>query len=274
MEKDQIQFLNVDMLQPNPFQPRNKIKSEDLEELANSIKEYGVLEPLVVAHTPAGYQIIAGERRWRASKLANLHEVPAIIKKTTPRGMLEMAIVENVQRIDLSPLERARSFQQLMRDFNYAVSDIANRVGKSQSFVSNSLKLLSLPDAVKDALSNDIITEGHARAISGIPDGRSMIEALRKVIDEHASVRRAEEIARQFKAQLNGGTPVKKNKKITQVTDPKIAAWQEKLQSYLDSKSIIKLHRSQTNTRITITLKGDYEKTQRDLEKIIELTEN
>lgn len=274
MAKDQIQFLNVEILQPNPFQPRNKIKTEDLEELAKSINEYGVLEPLVVAHTPAGYQLIAGERRWRAAKLAGLHEVPTIIKKTTPRGMLEMAIVENVQRIDLSPLERARSFQQLIRDFSYSISQIAERVGKSQSFISNSLKLLKLPDAVKDALDEQVITEGHARAIGGIPDNRVMIEALKKVIDEHASVRRAEEIARQSKARLQGGTPVKKNSRITQVTDPKIVAWQEKLQSYLNSKSIIKLHRSQTNTRITITLKGDYEKTQRDLEKIIELTEN
>jgi len=112
-----ITSLPTKQLQPNPFQPRGKIKTEDIQELAKSIKAYGVIEPIVIAQTPAGYQIIAGERRWRAAQLVGLEEVPVHIKKTTPKGMLEMALVENVQRIDLNALERAQAFQQLMRSF-------------------------------------------------------------------------------------------------------------------------------------------------------------
>ena len=111
----QLKFLDIKLLQPNPFQPRNKIQPEDVEELTDSIKQYGILEPLIIAQTPAGYQIIAGERRWRAAKAAGLTEVPVLIKKTTPRGMLEMAIIENVQRIDLNSIERAQAFKQIGR---------------------------------------------------------------------------------------------------------------------------------------------------------------
>ena len=113
-----VQLLAVNLLQPNPFQPRNKMIKDELDELADSIKKHGILEPLIVAHTPAGYQIIAGERRWRAAQLAGLTEVPCLIRKTSPKGMLEMALIENVQRINLSALERAQAFQQLMREFN------------------------------------------------------------------------------------------------------------------------------------------------------------
>ena len=140
--------MSIDELQSNPLQPRGVITPESLVDLVDSIREHGVLEPLVVAKTPAGYQIIAGERRWRASKIVGLKEVPVIVKETTPRGMLEMAIVENVQRVDLNPIERARAFQRLIDEFSLSSSDISQRIGKSQAYVSNSLRLLSLPDAI------------------------------------------------------------------------------------------------------------------------------
>ena len=156
---------------------------------------------MVVAETPSGYQIIAGERRWRAAKISGMTKVPVIVKKTTHRGMLEMAIVENIQRVDLNPLERAQGFKKLMDDYGLGTAEIAQRVGKSQPYVSNSLRLLTLPDALKDALISGIVTEGHIRALAAIEDPNLMVEALRQILKEEGSVRRAEEVAREFKAK-------------------------------------------------------------------------
>jgi ParB family chromosome partitioning protein len=178
------------------------MNKDELEELVSSVKLYGVLEPIVVAHTPAGYQIIAGERRWRAAKLAGLKEVPVIVKVTTPRGMLEMAVIENVQRVDLSPIERAQAFQQLLRDFKFSHQQVADKIGKSIAYVSNSLRLLNLPDAIKDGLAGGLISEGHARALASIEDERVMIECYKQILKESASVRRAEELVRRFKAAI------------------------------------------------------------------------
>ena len=131
--------LEINLLQPNPLQPRGMIVSDTLNELVESIRIHGILEPLVVAKTPAGYQIIAGERRWKAAKTVGLKAVPVIIKETTPRGMLEMALVENVQREDLNPLDRAQAYKRLLEEFNLATSEIAIRVSKSASYISNTL---------------------------------------------------------------------------------------------------------------------------------------
>ncbi|MBP9820087.1 ParB/RepB/Spo0J family partition protein [Candidatus Woesebacteria bacterium] len=267
-----VQLLAVNLLQPNPFQPRNKIMKDELDELADSIKKHGILEPLVVAHTPAGYQIIAGERRWRAAQLAGLTEVPAIIKKTSPKGMLEMALIENVQRINLSALERAQAFQQLMREFGYSVNEIADRISKSGPYISNSLKLLQLPDAIKDGLLGRLITEGHARAIAGIADTKTMVEVYKQILKENASVRRAEELARLTKQRL-GQVAVRpiQPKQLFQVTDPAVALWEERLKKLLRAKSNVKLSRTYKQTQIVITIKGDPEETQRDLETLMKL---
>src|SRR4030065_1833542 len=136
---EEVVQIEVNELQPNPLQPRGAITPESLVDLVDCIREHGILEPLVVAKTPAGFQIIAGERRWRASKLAGLTHVPTIIRETSPRGMLEMALVENVQRVDLNPLDRAKGFERLMHEFGLTTSEIAVRIGKSVAYVSNSL---------------------------------------------------------------------------------------------------------------------------------------
>jgi len=198
----QVLELDTEMLQPNPLQPRGLINADSLRELVDSIKEHGILEPLVVAKTPAGYQIIAGERRWRASKLLGLRTVPVLIKETTARGMLEMAIVENVQREDLNPIERAQAFERLIEEFGLPVSEIAKRVGKSDAYVSNSLRLLSLPDAIKDGLMSGAVSEGHARALVGLGDVKLMVDAYKMLLSENASVRRAEDLARRLKAKI------------------------------------------------------------------------
>src|SRR5260221_397388 len=200
---DQIIQIDVNELQSNPLQPRGVITPESLVDLVDSIKEHGIMQPLVVAKTPAGYQIIAGERRWRASKLAGLTHVPVIIRETTPRGMLEMALVENVQRVDLNALDRAKGFERLQAEFSLSTSEIAAQIGKSVAYVSNSLRLLSLPDALKDGLLSGLISEGHARALAAIDDPQLMVEAYKIILRESGSVRRAEEHARRMKSQSN-----------------------------------------------------------------------
>lgn len=198
---ERINELEIDLLQPNPLQPRGLITPESLSELAESIREHGILEPIVVAQTPAGYQIIAGERRWRASKLIGLKHVPVIIRTTSPQGMLEMAIVENVQRIDLNPLERAQAYKRLMEEFGLTNSEIAERVSKSPSYISNTIRLLTLPDALKDALMAGATTEGHARALAALEDPYLIISAYKEVLKKNLSVRGTEEFVRRFRAK-------------------------------------------------------------------------
>lgn len=266
-----LKTLPIDQLQPNPFQPRELIEKGDLQELVQSIKTYGILEPLVVADTPAGYQIIAGERRWRAAREAGLTEVPVHIKKTSPRGMLEMAIVENLQRIDLSPLERAQAFQQLARDFKFTHGQIAEKLGKSVSFISNTLRLLTLPDAIKDGIVSGAITEGHARALMSIPDERLQVECYKTILKENATVRRAEELTRRYKEQLENpdDDPEMRGRPSVHFDEEAVNAWQSAFQQHLHSKTKLKLSRSTRATRITISLLGTPESTQEDLDRII-----
>ena len=209
MENEQTHHLEIELLQPNPLQPRGLISPESLAELAESIRTHGLLEPLVVAKTPAGYQIIAGERRWRAAKLAGLVEVRVIIRETSPQGMLEMAIVENVQRIDLNPLERAQAYRRLMDEFNLTNGEISIRVSKSPSYISNTIRLLTLPDALKDALMAGATSEGHVRALSALEDPHLIIEAYKEVLRKNLSVRGTEELVRRLRARV--GLPPKKS---------------------------------------------------------------
>lgn len=198
---ERIFELEIDLLQANPLQPRGLITPESLAELADSIREHGILEPIVVAKTPAGFQIIAGERRWRASKLVGLKKVPVIIRETTPLGMLEMAIVENVQRVDLNPLERAQAYKRLMDEFNLTNSEISQRVSKSPSYISNTIRLLTLPDALKDALMSGQTSEGHVRALSALEDPHLIIEAYKEVLRRNLSVRGTEELVRKMRSK-------------------------------------------------------------------------
>lgn len=204
-QQEQIYELEIDLLQPNPLQPRGLISPESLAELCQSIKAHGILEPIVVAKTPAGYQIIAGERRWRASKLIGLVKVPVIIRETSPQGMLEMAIVENVQRIDLNPLERAQAYTRLMEEFGLTNAEISERVSKSPAYISNTIRLLTLPDALKDALMSGATTEGHGRALAALEDPHLIIEGYKEVLRRNLSVRGAEELVRRMRARQGIG---------------------------------------------------------------------
>ena len=239
----------------------------------DSIREHGILEPLVVAKTPAGYQIIAGERRWRASKLAGLTHVPVIVRETSPKGMLEMALVENVQRVDLNPLDRAKGFERLMNEFGLTTSEIAVRIGKSVAYVSNSLRLLSLPDALKDGLLSGLISEGHARALAAVDDPSLMIEAYKIILRESGSVRRAEELARRMKAKSQ--QEAKKNTIKMRVVSEELDQMQEDFEKSMSNgetdetkKTSVKLIRSRRETRVTFVFKGSLEETESRLQKI------
>ena len=266
----QVVDLDIDSLQANPLQPRGIITPESLVDLVDSVKAHGVLEPLVVAKTPAGYQIIAGERRWRASRLAGLKTVPVIIKETTPQGMLEMAIVENVQRSDLNSIDRAKAFERLMSEFGLGNSEIAQRIGKSPAYVSNSLRLLSLPDALKDGLLTGLITEGHARALAAIEDSRLMVEAYKIVLKEGGSVRRAEELARKMRSQ-SGQKAKEVGFRPAHVVSEEIDKMQKNLQESFGEKTVatVRLSRSRAETRLTFIFKGDLDKTEDNLQRVV-----
>jgi len=269
MANKQVIDIDVNQLQPNPLQPRGIISSQSLTELASSIKEHGVLEPLVVAHTPAGYQIVAGERRWRATKLAGLKLVPVIVKETDPKGMLEMALVENVQREDLNSLERAKAFRKLIDEFSLTSREIAKRISKSSAYVSNSLNLLTLPDALKDGLLSGLISEGHARALLAIREPKLMIEVYKIILKESASVRRAEDLARRFKAKA-GIVDYKSNllEKTRHIISEETDSMQADMEKILGTRARVKIIRSQRQTKIFIILNGTPEKTQENLEKV------
>lgn len=270
-ENQQVIQIHPDELQGNPLQPRGVITPESLVELVDSIREHGILEPLVVAKTPAGYQIIAGERRWRAAKIVGLATVPAIIKETTPRGMLEMALVENVQRIDLNPLERARAFQRLAEEFGLGTGEIARRISKSQAYVSNSLRLLTLPDALKDGLLSGLITEGHARALAAVEDVKLMIDAYKIVLRESGSVRRAEDLARRMKAQAGQGPrPGGAGELAIKIVHEDIDRMRDEIEAALGGapQTRVKLTRSRAETRLIIILKGGLEETEERLQRI------
>jgi ParB family chromosome partitioning protein len=263
-EVDRIVELETTVLQPNPLQPRGLISPESLTDLVNSIREQGILEPIVVAKTPAGFQIIAGERRWRASRILGLAKVPVIIRETTPQGMLEMSIVENVQREDLNPIERAQAYKRLIDEFGMSVTEVAKRVGKSLPYISNSIRLLTLPDAIKDALAAGVITEGHVRPLISIGDPKLMLQAFKKILVEGISVRGAEEVARQLKSEVQQKEPHKKRDKMY------IPELDEKAKQIMDARgySTVRIDQSRIKAVVKIEIKGDENETSQAIEDL------
>lgn len=260
MDENQIFDIDIDMLQPNPLQPRGLITPDSLVELVDSIRVSGILEPLVVAKTPAGYQIVAGERRWRAAKIAGLAKVPVIIKETTPQGMLEMAIIENVQRVDLNPLERALAFRRLIDEFALSTGEIAIKIGKSAPYVSNTLRLLNLPDALKDALASGATTEGHARALASLEDPHLIVEAYKIILTKNLSVRGAEELARKMKAREN--IAPKQQQPTLRLQNDQLERYEQELSQHLASdagKVTVKISQSRVESKLHLVAKGNVE---------------
>jgi len=192
--------VDVNAIEPNPYQPRTVLDSAALQALADSIRAHGVIQPLVVtAGAERGrYRLIAGERRWRAARIAGLTSVPVVVKDAAPRAMLELALVENVVRADLSPLEEAAAYRQLIDDFGLTQAAVAERVGRSRVSVTNTLRLLGLPDRVQEALAAGTVSEGHARALLGLPTAADQIAAMQVVIERQLPVRQTEELVRRW----------------------------------------------------------------------------
>ncbi|HNS08007.1 MAG TPA: ParB/RepB/Spo0J family partition protein [Anaerolineaceae bacterium] len=193
-------YAPVSMIIPNPQQPRDTISPESLAELSSSIREHGVLQPLVVSHDPVTgmYTLIAGERRLRAAKIAGLEKVPIIIRTVSEQQRLTQALIENIQRADLSPLETARGFRRLIDEFNLTHETLADQVGKSRVTVTNTLRLLNLPAEAQEALAASRISEGHARALLGLPTPQAQLSALHTVLSQQLNVRQTEELVRKL----------------------------------------------------------------------------
>lgn len=261
-DTQQILHLEIDMVQPNPLQPRGLISPDSLRDLVSSIKEHGIIEPLVVAKTPAGFQIIAGERRWRASKLAGLTTVPVLVRETTSKGMLEMALVENVQREDLNAIERAQAFQRLIEEFGLTLAEISKRISKSESYVSNTIRLLALPDAIKDGLISGAISEGHARAIAGLGEVKLMVDAYKTILAESASVRRAEDLARRLKA----ANDKKPTMKVERIHSDELDGMAKDIATSI--QGLVKITQSKVEARMVFVIRGNLETTSKVLHDI------
>ncbi len=236
-------------ISPNPHQPRAPIRDQDLVELAASIQEHGILQPLLVTRAGEGYQLIAGERRWRAARLAGLQEVPVLVKDVAPREMLELALVENLQRADLNPLEEAAAYFQLLEEFGLTQEQIARRVGKSRVAVTNTLRLLKLSTPVQEALLAGKISEGHARALLGLEQAEAQEAALRTVLRNGLSVRQTEELVRQMSAAREHKTAREK--------PPETRALESRFREALGTK--VNLTRTEKGGRIIIYFYSDEE---------------
>lgn len=196
-KKGEIQ-LSINKIEPNPDQPRNQFDEDSLQELADSIKQYGVLQPLLVKKRDDFYEIIAGERRWRAAKMAGLKEVPVIIRDFTDNEIVEIALIENIQREDLSPIEEALAYKKLMEEFDLKQDEVATKVSKSRAAITNSLRLLKLDKRVQNMLEDEMISTGHARALLAIHDVNQQYEIAMKVFDEKLSVRDIEKLVKEL----------------------------------------------------------------------------
>lgn len=239
--------IPVDDIAPNPMQPRQRLDPESLEELAASIREHGLIQPLIVSSTVPGmgstpYQLIAGERRLEAARLAGLSTVPVIVKEATPQEMLALALVENIQRADLNPLEEAGAYRQLMDEFRMTQEQVADQVGKSRVAVANAVRLLRLPAAVKSALAGGQISEGHARALLGLDQEEAQLRALKTVIRQGLNVRQTEELVRRMSA---GPSPRRE-----QATTPETEALEQRFRERLGTK--VRLFRSRRGGKLVI----------------------
>ncbi len=252
-----VEEVDIDLVTPNPEQPRLQIDPEALDQLAASIREHGVLQPVVVSRLIADsgvvtYQLIAGERRWRAARLAGHARIPVVVRETTPHEMLELALVENLQRSDLGPLEEARAYRRLIDDFGMSQETVARRVGRGRVAVANVVRLLNLPAAIKDGLTAGTISEGHARALLGLPDEDARLAVYAEVVARGLTVRETEELVRRLRdAPVAAPAP----KPARRVPDPSLAAIEERLQAALSTR--VQLQRGRKGGRIVIQFYGD-----------------
>lgn len=264
IEKPVEQKLKLSLIEPNGTQPRKKFDEEALKELAESIKTYGILQPLIVQKKDDHYEIIAGERRWRAAKLAGLQEVPVLIREYDRQRTMEIALIENVQRADLNPIEEAQAYQRLIQEFGLTQEEIASRVSKNRATITNSMRLLKLDPRVQQMLIEGQISSGHARALLGLENQESQYQAAGKIIQENLSVRDVEKLVKLM------NRPEKEKPEREKGPDINLIYRQieDKLKSIMGTKVVIN-RKDKNKGRIEIEYYS-----QEELERLIELMES
>lgn len=256
-------LININQIEPNKSQPRKNFNEDAIHELAESIKLYGVIQPLILQKRNKYYEIIAGERRWRAAKVAGLKEVPAIIKDYSSQEIVEIALIENIQREDLNPIEEAIAFQKLINEFNLKQDEVAERVSKSRTAIANSMRLLKLDQRVQQMLIDDMITSGHARTLITLEDGNLQYQLATKIFDEKLSVRETEKLVKKVLKPKE--EKVEKIENETKNLDFIYKDIEEKIKEIIGSKVQVK-QKTQDKGKIEIEY---YSKDE--LERIIEL---
>lgn len=260
--KNVEQTLNINRIEPNKNQPRKEFNEDALQELADSIKQFGVIEPLVVVKRKGYYELIAGERRWRAARLAGLKEVPVVIKDYDDQQIVEIALIENIQREDLNPIEEAHAYERLIQEFNLTQDEVAERVSKSRTTVTNALRLLKLTEKVQQMLIDDMLSTGHVRALITITDPQLQYETAMYIFDKKLSVRETESYVKKL---LNK----KPKEKTSEKEDPELSflykAIENRLKESLGTKTTIK-----AKTKDSGKIEIEYY-SQEDLERITQL---
>lgn len=255
-------FLNINLIEPNQTQPRKNFDEDSLQELADSIKLHGIIQPLIVQKKEEHYEIIAGERRWRAARLANIREVPVIIKEYSDQEVVEIALIENLQREDLNPIEEANAYQRLISEYHLKQDEIAERVAKSRTAVTNSMRLLKLDSRIQQMLIDDMLTGGHARALLSIKEPEEQYLLATKIFDEKLSVRETEKLVKKYLS-----LEPKKKSEIKTENNIIYQNIEEKMKNIFGSKVVIK-RRADDKGKIEIEYYSIDE-----LERIIELVE-
>lgn len=239
-KEEEIKEIPINKLRVNPYQPRKTFNQESLQELAESIKEHGVIQPIIVKKSIKDYEIVAGERRFRASRLAGKETIPAIVKDFTDEQMMEIAVLENLQRENLNSIEEALAYETLMKNLNLTQEQLSKRVGKSRSYITNILGLLTLPEEVKNLVKQEKITTSHARALSKLEDQEKIIDLANKIINENLNVRQIEETTKE-----EGFT--KKVKQVTKNTNNEYKHIERELSDYLGTKVKLKSKKIEIN---------------------------
>lgn len=257
-EQEAVQEISLQELRPNPYQPRKQFDDQSLQELAESIRQHGIVQPLIVRKSSHGYEIIAGERRYRAAKLANRETIPVIVRKCSDDQMMEIALIENLQREDLNPIEIAKAYQKLMDHFSFTQEELARRVGKSRPYVANFLRILQLPMEIQEEVSRGTISMGHARTLLAVENPDVQKQLATKVVNEQMSVRELEALVRNLQK-----TGPKQTKSQPKPVAPMIKQYEDMLQQLFDTP--VKIKQGQRKGKIEIEYYSEQE-----LERIIE----
>lgn len=259
-------MVKVSLIEPNRDQPRKDFNEEELQELAESIKNYGVLQPLLVQKKGTSYELIAGERRWRAAKLAGLREVPVVLREYNKQQAMEIALIENVQRSDLNPIEEAQAYQQLVKEFHLTQEEIAVRVSKNRATITNAMRLLKLDSQIQDLLIKGMISSGHARALLSLEDGQLQKKAAQEILDRGLSVRETEKLVKKMGKDLS--SKEEKAEKRDDALTLIFRELEERMKSIMGTK--VSIHNKDKNKgRIEIEYYSEAE-----LERIVEMIES